>query len=119
VETLVGFITNANNSVECISIALEAAPVPWSHRMKQLCRLGQGLKATNAERIKEQETLVSLKEILKRYNCSSLTIQGRKLERLIQLMARRAGEEGYQDALKVSVVLYLQLCTTVVLFLDC
>ncbi len=53
---------------------------------------------------REQETTVGLKQILKKYNCKSLNLSGRELERLYQFMIATKSEEGFEDALEVTDV---------------
>ena len=58
-------------------------------------------------RSREEENLIGLKQIMKKYNCKSLELRGRELERLFQFMIRKEDEEGFRDALEVSLSLSL------------
>jgi hypothetical protein len=50
-----------------------------------------------------QETMVDLKQILKRYECRNLGLSGRELGRLLQFIIANGGRErGYEDALEVA-----------------
>ena len=50
-----------------------------------------------------QETMVDLKQILKRYECRTIGLRGRELQRLLQFIISKGGRaQGYADALEVA-----------------
>ena len=100
---MVPFVKSPHDRADCILAAVKAAPVPWSQTIKDLSLMGSQMTGVGnkAALIKEQETLVGHKQILKKYNCKTLGLSGRRLERLFQFMIKKSGEEGYEDALEV------------------
>ena len=101
VATLVQYITNVEDKSEVILEAVKNAPVPWSEVITDLCEVGTKLQHRNSVLIKEQESLVHVKTILRKYDCKSYITSGRQADRLLVLLMRKGGEEGFKDALDV------------------
>ena len=101
VATLVQYITNVEDKSEVILEAVKNAPVPWSEIMTDICEVGTKLQHRNSVLIKEQESLVHVKTILRKYDCKSYITSGRQADRLLVLLMRKGGEEGFRDALDV------------------
>ena len=101
VATLVQYITNVEDKSEVILEAVKNAPVPWSEVITDLCEVGTKLQHRNSVLIKEQESLVHVKTILRKYDCKSYITSGRQADRLLVLLMRKGGEEGFRDALDV------------------
>ena len=61
-----------------------------------------------AEQIKEQETMIGMKQILRKYECnisfSILSTRGRQSEKVLQYIIRKGGYNSYQDAIEVAKV---------------
>ena len=104
VATLVQYITNVEDKSEVILEAVKNAPVPWSEVITDLCEAGTKLQHRNSVLIQEQECLVHVKTILRKYDCKSYMTSGRQADRLLLLLMRRGGEEGFRDALEISNV---------------
>ena len=48
---------------------------------------------------------MGVKAIMRKYDCKSYTTTGRQAERLLMLLMKKCGEEGYRDALEMSKVI--------------
>ena len=105
VSSLVQYITNIEDKSEVILEAVKNAPVPWSEVIQELSSAGAKLQHENSALIKEQTSLVGVKAILRKYDCKSYATTGRQAERLLMLLMKKGGEEGYQDALEISKVI--------------
>ncbi len=101
-EGLLPFVGSVEEKASCVLEVVKAAPVPWSDAVARICAEGAGLDHPLAEAIREQETMVGLKQILKRYECRNLSLSGRELHRLLQYIVANGGERGYADALEVA-----------------
>ena len=102
-KALLPFITSLEDKAECILEIVKSAPVPWSATITQICSVGIALDHPTARLIREQETMVGLKQILKRYECRNLGLKGRELTRLLQFIISKGGRsQGYSDALEVA-----------------
>ena len=105
VARLLQYITSVEDKSEVILEAVKNAPVPWSDTINAICDVGNSLQHRNSVLIKEQASLVSVKTILRKYDCKSYTTNGREAERLLQYLMKKGGDEGYQDALEVCKVI--------------
>jgi len=105
VASLLNYITSVEDKSEVILEAVKNAPVPWSETIDTVCDIGSNLQHRNSGLIKEQASLVSVKTILRKYDCKSYTTSGREAERLLQFLMKKGGEEGYCDALEVCKVI--------------
>ena len=102
-KALLPFISSLEDKMECILEIVKSAPVPWSVTITQICSVGIALDHPTARLIKEQETMVGLKQILRRYECRNIGLKGRELTRLLQFIISKGGRnEGYSDALEVA-----------------
>ena len=104
VATLVQYITNVEDKSEVILEAVKNAPVPWSEVISGLCEAGAKLQHRNSVLIQEQESLVKVKTILRKYDCKSYMTSGRQADRLLVVLMRKGGEEGFRDALDICSV---------------
>ena len=102
---MVQYITNVEDKSVVILEAVKNAPVPWSDVITGLCDTGSQLQHTNSVLIKEQQSLVRVKTILRKYDCKSYMTTGRQAERLLITLMRKGGEEGFNDALEISSVI--------------
>ena len=105
VASLVQYITNVEDKSEVILEAVKNAPVPWSDVITELSSDGAKLQHENSALIKEQTSLVGVKAILRKYDCKSYFTTGRQADRLLMLLMKKGGEEGFQDALEISTVI--------------
>eukprot|EP00090_Calanus_glacialis_P046972 TRINITY_DN9495_c0_g1_i1.p1 TRINITY_DN9495_c0_g1~~TRINITY_DN9495_c0_g1_i1.p1 ORF type:complete len:2089 (+),score=822.89 TRINITY_DN9495_c0_g1_i1:455-6268(+) len=105
VASLLQYITSVEDKSDVILEAVKNAPVPWSETITSICEIGSTLQHRNSVLIKEQASLVSVKTILRKYDCKSYTSNGREAERLLQFLMKKGGDEGYQDALEVCKVI--------------
>ena len=105
VASLVQYITNVEDKTKVILEAVKNAPVPWSSDILELSEEGGKLQHELSALIKEQTRLVGVKAILRKYDCKSYATTGRQAERLLMLLMKKGGEEGYRDALEISKVI--------------
>ena len=105
VASLVQYITNVEDKSKVILEAVKNAPVPWSPVILELSEAGGKLQHELSALIKEQTRLVGVKAILRKYDCKSYTTTGRQAERLLMLLMKKGGEEGFRDALEISKVI--------------
>ena len=105
VAALLSYISSVEAKSGVILEAVKVAPVPWSSCVLAMCREGEQLQHSNAVLVKEQASLVSVKTILRKYDCKSYSTVGREAERLLQLLMARGGEEGLRDARAISHVI--------------
>ena len=105
VSSLVQYITNIEHKSAVILEALKNAPVPWSEMIQELSSAGGKLQHEKSALIKEQTSLVEVKAVLRKYDCKSYVTSGRQAERLLLLLMKKGGEEGYDDALKVTKII--------------
>ena len=88
--------------LKSILLALKYAPVPWSETIKELCAMGNGLP--NSSLIKEQEKLVELKHILRKYDCKSFSVSGREAEAVLKKCVQKGG--SYEEISVVANLLH-------------
>ena len=88
VAALLSYITSVENKSAVILETVKQAPVPWSTTITTICQAGVTLQHSNAVLIKEQASLVSLKTILRKYECKTYSTSGREAGRLIQFIIR-------------------------------
>ncbi|XP_040565262.1 kinetochore-associated protein 1 [Lepeophtheirus salmonis] len=113
VLALIPFIFSVEKKTLVILKSLKSAPVPWSQSMVDLCAMGSNISSSSyVVAIKEQETLVSLKQILKRYHFRSYEISSKvQAEKMMKIILRKSGGscEGHNDIKEIcNVVPFLE-----------
>ena len=85
-----------------ILTALKYAPVPWTNVIKNLCEKGYHLPNSNL--VKEQEKLVELKHILRKYHCRNLSVAGREAEAILKKVIKSEG--SYEEITVIANLLH-------------
>ena len=103
VATIISYLTEfPSTQFQIILDALKYAPVPWSDTIKKLCEVGYHLPQ-NAM-IREQEKLVDLKQILRKYNCRSFSVAGREADAVLKKVIKHGG--SYEEVVTVGKLLH-------------
>ena len=103
VETIVHYLSNSPIvQANLILETLKYAPVPWSTTIKKLCEVGYNLPQSNL--VKEQEKLVDLKYIARKYNCRNFSVSGREAEAILKKVIRSGG--SYEEVSLIANLLH-------------
>ena len=102
-----GAISCVSTKLELILAALKQAPAPWSQTIQDLVQLGLKLNHPDVTLIKEQEKMVTVKQIVVKYQAGkSYNRRGMECESLLRRIFKvRQDDIALQDALKVAEVL--------------
>merc|ERR1719474_1376345 len=84
VAQLLPYITSVDEKSQVILETVKQAPVPWSQTVTDICEIGASLAHPSAVQIVEQRSLVTVKAILRKYECKNYLATGREAERLLQ-----------------------------------
>ena len=101
--TIINYLSDCPKTrSKLILSALKYAPVPWSSTVKTLCEEAYSLP--NSGLVKEQEKLVDLKYVLRKYNCKSYNVVGREAEAILKKVIKNGG--SHEEILVIANLLH-------------